>query len=332
MTTLHAISHGRSDASSRGAGYTGTSSEYRDWFRLGIVHPMAFPEAGASAAGFRASISAVISDPVFEVIEVTSVSDADLRRELRAMLQGARVEPVYAAQPLVFANRLDLSAESLADRTSAVDRLRTALDEAAELGARRFAVVSGPEVAGDQHEGAVGRLVGSLTTLSRQATAAGIRLLLETFDSDVDKRRLVGSNRLAATVARRVAEAGGDVGLMLDLSHIPLQHETIDTAIDAVLPWLAHVHIGNCVLSDPADPAYGDLHPPFGYPKSEIDVEEIAAFIGRLIAVGHLSPGSQNIVSFEIKPRPGDDPLAVIAGSKRTLDRAWRRTARPTAV
>jgi len=48
------------------------------------------------------------------------------------------------------------------------------------------------------------------------------------------------------------------------------------TTEEAILPikdYIVHAHMGNCVIKDPKLPAYGDLHPRFGFPDSENDVD-----------------------------------------------------------
>lgn len=70
-------------------------------------------------------------------------------------------------------------------------------------------------------------------------------------------------------------------------------------------------------------PAYGDEHPRFGFPNSENDVEELAAYLRLLLKIGFLNEKKRPIVSFEIKPFGEEDPEVCLANAKRTLDLAW---------
>lgn len=291
-------------------------------FRLGIVHPMAFPDAGGDLGALKASVGAVVGDLDFDVIELMPVASPVWRREIVSMLESARVEVVVAAQPVIFGEKLDLSASSVEARSAAVDRLKAIADVAVEMGAARLAVVSGPAVGHEEHAAAVARLVDSLTRVARHASEAGVSTVLEAFDSGIDKRRLIGANAEAARVADEVRAAVPGFGLMLDLSHLPLQGETIEGALRDVRGRLAHVHIGNCVLEPRDDAAFGDQHPRFGYGAGCNDVKEVAAFLRLLREVAYIGPGGDNIISFEVKPRPGEDPVALISGSKRTLRHA----------
>jgi hypothetical protein len=54
-----------------------------------------------------------------------------------------------------------------------------------------------------------------------------MKVALEVFDYDVDKRSLTGPADLALRYAREIRKEHDHFGLMVDLSHIPLIHETI---------------------------------------------------------------------------------------------------------
>ena len=81
--------------------------------------------------------------------------------------------------------------------------------------------------------------------------------------------------------------------------------------------------MGNTVIKSPECPAYGDEHPCFGFPNSENDVEELAAYLRLLLKIGFLNEKKRPIVSFEIKPFGEEDPEVCLANAKRTLDLAW---------
>jgi hypothetical protein len=85
---------------------------------------------------------------------------------------------------------------------------------------------------------------------------------------------------------------------------------------------LVGAHVGNAVI-DPKCAGYGDNHPIFGTPGSANDVQEVAEFLRTLIDIGFLDGNSRPIVSFEIKPMEGQDPLVIVANAKRVLTQAW---------
>lgn len=110
---------------------------------------------------------------------------------------------------------------------------------------------------------------------------------------------------------------------MLDLSHLPLQHETIEHALTVAKDHLVHAHMGNCVLRDKSHPAYGDQHPRFGVPGGENDVPQVVEYLRTLIKIGYLREGNPRILSFEVKPMAGESSEVVLANAKRTLREAW---------
>ncbi len=80
--------------------------------------------------------------------------------------------------------------------------------------------------------------------------------------------------------------------------------------------------MGNAV-TDANYSGHGDNHPIFGTPGSVNDVSEVVAFLRTLFEIGFLNEKQRPIVSFEIKPMEGQDPLVIIANAKRVLQRAW---------
>lgn len=112
---------------------------------------------------------------------------------------------------------------------------------------------------------------------------------------------------------------------MVDLSHIPMLRETIEEAIIPIKDYIVHAHMGNCVIKDPKLPAYGDLHPRFGFPDSENDVEQLTEYLRVLRKIGFINEENPPIVSFEVKPFGDEDPDLVIANAKRVLNIAWSR-------
>jgi len=81
--------------------------------------------------------------------------------------------------------------------------------------------------------------------------------------------------------------------------------------------------MGNCLMRDTTHPAYGDQHPRFGIAGGENDVPEVVEYIRTLIEIGYLKENQPRILSFEVKPLPGESSQIVLANAKRTLREAW---------
>ena len=110
---------------------------------------------------------------------------------------------------------------------------------------------------------------------------------------------------------------------MVDLSHLPIIHESARQSLIPVKDYIIHAHMGNCYMKDKQNSAYGDAHPRFGYPGGENDVEELVDYLKVLLEIGYLDPKNRRILSFEVKPVGDEDPDIVVANAKRVLNLAW---------
>lgn len=302
------------------------NSDLHSAMKVGIVQFMAYPETSGGKGPVLETIGKIAEDEFFGAIEISTIPDDTVRREAARLLATAHLVVGYGAQPIQLSGKLDLNALDREQRQKAIDRLKAAIDEAYELGAQRFAVLSGP-YPGQEHETeAVKLLIDSLNQLCADAESKGaMGVCLETFDRSIDKKALIGPNALAVHVSREVRKSHPTFGLMLDLSHLPLQFETSEQALTVARDHLVHAHVGNCVLKDRNHPLYGDLHPRFGVEGGENDVPEVVEYLRVLREIGYVGDGKQNVVAFEVKPQPGETSGAVIANAKRTLIEAWAR-------
>jgi sugar phosphate isomerase/epimerase len=300
--------------------------------RVGVVLPAAYPELAGGSGPLLEHLGKVLEDEFFGAVEISQVTDEGLRREARAALDGAGVDVVFASQPAILGGKLDLNAPALAERRHAVESCKAQIDQAYDLGARIMMVMSGPDPEGEQRAAARERLVDSLKQLCQYAGERAedylLAISLENFDRSIDKRRLIGPTKEAAQVIDAVRAEHSNCGLTLDLSHQPQIEETISDMIVEGADNLIHAHFGNCVINDPENPCYGDQHPPFGVPGSEIGLEELRLYLETLIYCGFFArsvPTSMPVLSMEIRPRPGESSALVIANGKRALKYAWAR-------
>jgi len=297
---------------------------FYEYMRVGVVHFMAFPECMQGEGPILETVTRIAEDPFFNAIELTRIRDDQTRQRVRSLLEASGMKVAYAAQPVVLGERLNLNASDEDARIQAIAALRVCVDEAVELGAESLALLSGPDPGESERDEAITRLAASLQDLCDYAFVQGVKIVLETFDRTVDKKALIGPSDDAVRLAELVNR--NNFGLLLDLSHLPLQFESPYKAIHTVQHHLVHAHIGNCVVADRNHPAYGDQHPPFGIPGSENGVDEVVEFLQVLRDVGYLeSSVDPPILSFEVKPMAGMTSSLVLANAKRTLLEAWAR-------
>lgn len=295
----------------------------RDYCRLGIVHGMAWPACLGGDGPVIESVTCLAEDPDFDVIEIGRINDEAVRNEALAIIRQSGLEIAFAAQPTVLLRGAAPASTDAATRTKGVDILKADIDLAGEYGAIAFAFMSGKDPGDADRNDATKALIVSTQELCDHAAGGGISVVLETFDRTIDKKALVGPNNEAAALADRVAR--DNFGLMLDLSHLPLQGETSREGLTIARRHLKHAHIGNCAMKDPADPVYGDNHPRFGYPGGENGVDELAEFLRVLLDIGYLSRETRPVLSFEVKPLPDERSTVIIANAKRTLAVAWAK-------
>jgi sugar phosphate isomerase/epimerase len=297
----------------------------RSYMKIGIVQSMAFPSSVKDPQILIESFKAIAKDDFFEVIEIGQIKDMEARDKIKAIIEVSKIIVSYAGHSRLLSNRLNINDLHEEGRKSAVAALKDGIDEAYYMNAESFAFLSG-RYEEDKKEDALQALIQSTKELCAYASYKGnMPILLEVIDHNIDKKSLIGPIELGERFAREVAKECTNFGIMVDLSHLPLLGENSRQALLPIKQYIKHVHIGNAVMRESNLEAYGDEHPRFGFPNSENDVAEVTDFLKVLLEIGYLNRMNPLIVSFEVKPRPYEDPDLVIAGAKRVLKEAWIR-------
>jgi sugar phosphate isomerase/epimerase len=292
---------------------------------LSVVHFMIFPSTITGEGDIATSIEKLALDPFFGAAEITWIKDPKQREKVRSIAVQSGLKLGYGAQPRLLLPKLSLNDLDGAGRKKAVESILEGIDEAAEMGCSRLAVLTGPDPGDAERERALDYLADSFATLCKAGDDKGIGITLETFDREVDKKSLIGPSDLAAEFAARIREDYSSFGLMYDLSHMPLLNETALEALTTLKDYLVHMHVGNCVKV-PGRDAYGDMHPRFGYPGGENDVPELAEFLSALFEIGYLQKGGvgdKPWVGIEVKPQGDETSELVIAQTQRAWRKAW---------
>lgn len=297
----------------------------RKFMKLGLVHWMAFPDVVKGDGPILETVMEIARDDSFEVLEVSWMNDPDVRRKVAKIADTARLELYYGGMPRQKVTGVNINDLDAKKRRAALDNLKQGIDEAYELGAKGFAFMSGRygENTVDQ---SLRALIESTDELCEYAAGKGdMKVNLEVFDYAVEHCCLLGPVNLVERYVGEVAGRHDNFGLMVDLSHLPQLGETPEQSLLPVRQYIRHAHIGNAYLGDPADPAYGDKHPRFGYPGAANDVDEIVEYLQVLFAAGYLNPATRPVVSIEVRPVGDENPALIIANAKRTLQLAWDR-------
>lgn len=293
--------------------------------KVGLVHFMAFPATIKGEGPVVETVRKIVLDDYFSAIEITTVKDAGERETVKKMLESSHMTVAYGAQPRLLTTGLNINDLNEDGRLQAIANLKQGIDEAYEVGASSFAFLSGTYEESTKEESFQALVKSTKQVCAYAATKGKMKIALEVFDYDVDKKSLIGPVSLALRYAKEIRQEYVSFGLMVDLSHIPLIHETIEESLLPVKDYIVHAHIGNCVVKSPDMPAYGDVHPRFGFPNGENDVDEVVDYLRLLLKIGFLNTEKPPVVSFEIRPFGDEDPEIVIANAKRTLNEAWAR-------
>jgi sugar phosphate isomerase/epimerase len=293
-----------------------------NYMKVGIVHFMAYPECMKGEGPVYDTLTKIVEDDFFSAVEISWIKNPAERQRVKTLLASSHMTVGYGAQPCLLSQKLNLNHFDASERKKAVDQVKACMDEAAEVGAEAVAVLSGADP-GERRDEAFGLLVGSVKELCSYAKTKGLRFILESFDNKYDKKCLIGPSQDALALCEAVRKDHKDFGIMVDLSHLPIQDETPKQVFATLTAAnIAHIHIGNSVKTQ-GHAAYGDQHPRFGLPGGENDVPQLAEFLRALLECGYLGPGRRPVVAFEVKPLPGETSGAVITGAKRALIEAW---------
>lgn len=293
------------------------------YMKVGLIHFMAYPETMKGEGPIEETLKKIAVDDYFDAVEITWIKDAETRKRAKKILDTAHMTVAYGSSPRLLTTGLNINDLNEEGRLKALATLKEGIDEAYEMGAVGYQYLSGkyPE---DKKEEAYQALVESTKEMCEYAKSKGnLTITLEVFDYDIDKKSLIGPAPLARKFAEEIRKDYDNFGLMVDLSHIPLLHETIEESLFPIKDYIVHAHMGNCVMKGHSMPAYGDKHPRFGFPNSENDVEELTEYLRTLLYIGFLNSEKPPIVSFEVQGWGGEDPDLVVANAKRVLNRAW---------
>lgn len=294
---------------------------------LSLVHFMAFPELQTGEGAFIQSIRRISELDFFEALEMGSINSSSLRADVRKAASDYGFKLAFGAQPIILSQGMNLNDTDHGVRLAAVQCLKIAIDQAAELGAESFVILSGKDPGEENRKMAYHHLTDSIERLADYSERQGISTVLEIFDRCVDKKVLVGPAEEAYKLADYVRMEYPEFGLLYDMGHMPLLEEMPQTALPILAPHLREVHLGNCVMN-PASPIYGDKHPRFGYPGGVNGTAELVLFLRELFKIGFLdadAKGEEDLpwLGFEIRPQNGETSDQILENIKTTWQDAW---------
>lgn len=276
---------------------------------LSVVVPQAFP--GSRGSDLAAIVRRLGEEQDFGLLEL-EVTGADVVTEVEAEIRRSGVDVVCLGGRALLNAGLSLSASGH-ERDEAVAFTRRLVDGSARLGAQALLVTSGGDVPDDCRNTARSNLTRSLVEICTHALqyAPGLMVRLEPTDRSIRYRQLIGPTADALAVISQARSYVQNVDLNLDLSHLMQLGEDPLQAIRDATSVCRHVHLANCVLRDNQSPFFGERHPPFAIPGSEVGALQLALVIRSMLDAGYFET-PQSIVGIEVFPPADMEPWDVL--------------------
>lgn len=288
---------------------------------------MAYPELQTGKGDFVSSIHEIGRRGFFGALELGTIEDPRERQRVSQAVKDHDLGVGFGAQPIILGRNLNLNAIEPDIHSTAVQTLKEFIDQAAELNATSFVIMSGKDPGDSDRLLAYSYLAESISKLCDHATQYSMDIILETFDRSVDKKALVGPSDEAAKLAKTLKPDYPQFGLLYDMGHMPLLDEEPFEALGLLHNYLAEVHLGNCVKT-PGSPVFGDKHPRFGCEGGVNDTKELVTFLMALFDSGFLSESENSVelpwVGFEVRPQQGETSSQILDNIQHTWTQAWQ--------
>ena len=293
--------------------------------RLGLVHHMLYPDCGEKPEEHVRTLLALARRTDIETFDCCLPYGQESRAQLIPALRACGKTDIAFASHFFPMRKISFCTTSKPEQAQSRMIVRDMVAQAAAIGATAFIFPSGGPTPADATPANRAAFADFCRWLCGELKPHGITAQLEPFDMTIDKRFLYGPTKECVALIESLKPGVDNLGIELDMAHLPLMGETFEHAIRTVAPHLKRVHLGNCVLRDKANPRYGDTHPPMGYPGGEIDVPELTEILRLLLEVGFLNPKSRGNLVIEMTPWPGKSVEETITDAFARLDTAWEK-------
>jgi len=292
--------------------YKGLVFSNRFPWKVGIVSFMAYPDMTTGKGDIVNNIKTIVQDPFFDGIEVCGLTEEQWSAAKSPI--GSKIV-ARGMQPDILSGRISLNSTKSDERRKAIELVKNEINLVAQRGIESLAVCSGPDPGPERRSREKDLLVESLIEICKYGAEASVRIFMENFDRDWDRKLLIGPTSESVDVTERVRRECSNLSIMWDLSHAPMLNETpreLDTAKEV----LGHVHIG---CTKRIGDRYLDTHPVF-YGEGAINgVEEVAMLLKKLLEIGY-----NGMISFEVKPEEQQSARGIITTSKGVLVSAYQ--------
>jgi len=283
-------------------------------WKVGIVGFMAYPST-QKYQGYEEAFKELFSDPFFELIEFNFIPEEEWEK-VKDIAKGSNKELSLGLQPFTLSETGNISSLNENNRKKAVEEIKRMIEISSKRGIKVVGLSSGADPGKEKREEARKKLVESLVEICKFSESLGANVILETFDRDYDKKQLIGPLEEAAEIAKEVRKEAKNFGLMWDLSHAPMLHETPEKLLN-YKEYIWHIHIG---CTKEINGKLFDYHPGFYRPGAINKVEEVVSLLRTLKKMEY-----RGAISFEVKPEAEQTSQEVVNSSKGVLYLAYAK-------
>ena len=306
---------------------------FKKFFDLGIVISASFPALGSGSGPIIERSDYVLDTGLFNVLETPYRNTEQEFVGLQQYLGRRGMRTIYLAPSAIQERKLDQNSLDETERKKAVEALKGFVERAYFLRAEKLMICSGPDPGPSDREKAKRQLIKSLNELlewtHQLKTDYLLELILENFDRELQKKRLLGPTNESVELIMEVKKNFGNISLILDQSHLRQLGEDHRDSLFLAKNCLGHVHLANCLLKDRSHPQWGDGHPAFNMEGGELGTSDIVHMLDTLFEIGYLKKeptGKLPTLSLEVKPSPpNSDPYATFKDTCNTFLEAWGR-------
>ncbi len=257
--------------------------------------PEAYHDLETLLEGFR-----VCREAGYEAVEF--FFEGEYREEISRELRSLGLDSIFSPSLYAKMHGLKLASGDAVERRRAVKTMTDYIHIGMEYGAKQAMLISGPEPDESDIPEALSCLQESVGEICTHAYSRkeDFFITMETFNHKGEPYFLIGPTDRSIRFAQSVRRDHRNFGLTLDLSHLTQLREDQTGAVGNARSVCNHIHIANCVVSDPCHPLYGDKHPPLDYPKGDVDSQTLRSFVKRFLEDAEYHPGTGQIVGLEV--------------------------------
>ena len=299
----------------------------RNYAKLGLVHHLMYGKCTNDPVYHLETLKQFVNRPDIEIFDCCLPYGEPYRTQAAEAVKASGKKHLVFATHLFPLRKLSICSTSYAEQAQCRMIVKDMIDQAAQMGAYGFIFASGGPAFQKGSRANFDAFYDFTCWLCENLAKHNIMAQLEPFDYDFDKAYYFGPMDMCVELVEKVGKNHPNIGLEVDMAHLPLMREPFVSSIERSGKWLQRVHLGNSVNKDKNDPFYGDNHPPVGYPGGNIDVPELVEILTALKKVGFLNKENRGDLIIEMQPFPGKSVDETVADNFARLEKAWAQVA-----